>query len=67
MGRRSAGRTLWLTKTMLGRVREISLGEASTFIVGGLDPVGNVGAEAELFVFKGSASGWIDDGVGAVK
>jgi hypothetical protein len=36
-------------------------GLASNFVVGGLDPVGSVGARAELFVFKGSAGEWIDD------
>jgi hypothetical protein len=39
----------------------------ANFVGGGLDPVGSVGAEAELFVFKGSAGDKIDDGVGAVE
>jgi hypothetical protein len=42
-------------------VRETALGEAANFVGGGLDPVGGVGAGAKLCVFKGSASGWIDD------
>jgi hypothetical protein len=42
-------------------VREISL------VGGGLDPVGSVGIRAELFVFKGSVSGWIDDSVGELR
>ena len=37
------------------------------FVGGGLDPVASIGARAELFVFKGSAGGWIDEGVGAVE
>jgi hypothetical protein len=48
-------------------VREIAFGEAADFVGAGLDPVGGVGARAELFVFKESTGGWIDDGVGAVR
>jgi hypothetical protein len=33
------------------------LSGASNFVIGGLDPVGNVGAGADLFVFKGSVFG----------
>jgi hypothetical protein len=44
-------------------VREIALGEAAKSVGGGLDPVGGVGAGAELFVLKGSAGGWNDDSV----
>jgi hypothetical protein len=29
--------------------------------------IGSVRAGADFFVFKGSAGGWIDDGVGAVE
>jgi hypothetical protein len=39
----------------------------ANFVGGGLEPVGSVGAGAELSVFKGSPGGWIDDGVGAVE
>jgi hypothetical protein len=70
VGRRPTGRALRLIKCMVPS-RTLcagdSLGEASTFAVGGLDIVGSVGARAELFVFKGSAGGWIDDGVGAAR
>jgi hypothetical protein len=38
----------------------------ANFVGGGLDPVGSVRAGADFFVFKGSAGGWIDDGVGAM-
>jgi hypothetical protein len=49
-----------------GGVREIALGEAANFVGGGLDPVGSIGAGAELFVLGRSVGGRIDDSVVAV-
>ena len=45
----------------------ISSAETANFVGGGLDPIGSVGPGVDLFVFKGSAGGWIDDSVGAVR
>jgi hypothetical protein len=42
---------------------EIELGEVTHFVGSGLDPVSVIRTGAERIVFKGSAGGWIDDGV----
>jgi hypothetical protein len=70
VGRFPVGRALWLIKYSVPLsmwLREITLGEAADFVGGGLDPVGSIGAGAELFVLKRSAGGRIDDGVGTAK